>query len=342
MRKGIFALILFVLIGMSILLLPNVVQSARDCRNASLNARKDLLDNTKRKIEPGTQVTVELNNCRAGGSNFELQLVQVDSMGDEAEIFTRPMDTTRDDMYTSPVRKTFSWPEDLGHYKIKVFENGTLQDYDLFREPYRTSDTPPLSPSSEQPEETAQAPLPDRSEGSNAFCDNSPSHSSCSTSRESGGASAGDESSGSGRGGGITIFDPGSILRSITGGGGGDAPALAPATSSQPGGLTGTILSALPFGFDAPTEFSVGGIISFFITFVLIIAAILFFFFLLFGGLSFITSGGDQQKLVSSRGTITFALVGLIIAFAAFAIINLLSSVFSVDLFRLELPTVNR
>ena len=59
---------------------------------------------------------------------------------------------------------------------------------------------------------------------------------------------------------------------------------------------------------------------------VLVIAAIVFFFILVMGGVRWITSGGDKGKTEAARNQITAALVGLVIVFAAWAIIQLIET----------------
>lgn len=43
---------------------------------------------------------------------------------------------------------------------------------------------------------------------------------------------------------------------------------------------------------------------------------------LIWGGLRYITSGGDSKKITDAKNTILYAIIGLIIAFLSFAIIN--------------------
>ena len=76
------------------------------------------------------------------------------------------------------------------------------------------------------------------------------------------------------------------------------------------------------------------------INFVLIIAAIAFFFMLVLGGIKWITSGGDKGKTESARSQITAGLIGLVIVFAAWAIISILENFFGVNLrsFNVGLP----
>lgn len=71
---------------------------------------------------------------------------------------------------------------------------------------------------------------------------------------------------------------------------------------------------------------------------ILMVAALLFFFMLVIGGIQWIVSGGDKAKSEESRKRITSALVGLAIVFAAWAIAQLINTLFNVDIFKLEIP----
>ena len=65
----------------------------------------------------------------------------------------------------------------------------------------------------------------------------------------------------------------------------------------------------------------VGGII----TTLFIIAIISSIIFLIWGGIKWIQSGGDKGKIDQARGTITAAIVGLILAFLSYFLVNLVS-----------------
>lgn len=81
------------------------------------------------------------------------------------------------------------------------------------------------------------------------------------------------------------------------------------------------------------------GIISGAISLVLIVVALVFFFILILGGLKWITSGGDEKAVGAARAQITNALIGLAIIFAAWAIINLIGTIFGVNILKLSIPT---
>ncbi len=81
-------------------------------------------------------------------------------------------------------------------------------------------------------------------------------------------------------------------------------------------------------------------IISALIRGTVVIAAIVFFFILVIGGIKWIASGGDKGQTEAARNQITAALVGLVIVFAAWAIVALINTFFGIDIFSLTLPSV--
>lgn len=72
----------------------------------------------------------------------------------------------------------------------------------------------------------------------------------------------------------------------------------------------------------------------------LIAAVIVALVFLIWGGIKWITSGGDKTKVESARGTVIGAIIGLIIAFAAFFVLNIVASLFGLgNILELSLPS---
>ena len=53
-----------------------------------------------------------------------------------------------------------------------------------------------------------------------------------------------------------------------------------------------------------------------------VIGAVVFMFTLIIGAIQWITSGGDKMRLEQARGKVTSAVIGLIVLFSFFAIIN--------------------
>jgi hypothetical protein len=73
------------------------------------------------------------------------------------------------------------------------------------------------------------------------------------------------------------------------------------------------------------------------VTIVLIVGAIIFFFNLVAGAIQWISSGGDKEAVGKARGRITSALVGLIILFAVFAVIQLIENFFHIQILTLDI-----
>ena len=85
-------------------------------------------------------------------------------------------------------------------------------------------------------------------------------------------------------------------------------------------------------------DLTVPKLVSGFVKLTLVAAAVIFFFILVIGGIRWIMSGGDKQATESARGQITAALVGLVIVFAAFAIVQLIQTLFGIRILELEIP----
>ncbi len=92
--------------------------------------------------------------------------------------------------------------------------------------------------------------------------------------------------------------------------------------------------------FEKLGDLTIPEIISGGIRLIVIVAAIIFFFILVIGGIKWIASGGDKVKTETARNQITAALVGLVIVFAAWAIVALINTFFGVDIFSLAIPSI--
>ena len=85
-------------------------------------------------------------------------------------------------------------------------------------------------------------------------------------------------------------------------------------------------------GFENLGTLSIGDIVSGLIRISLVVAALVFFFILVIGGIKWITSGGDKAQTEGARNQITAALVGLVVVFAAWAIIQLIQTFFGITI----------
>lgn len=84
----------------------------------------------------------------------------------------------------------------------------------------------------------------------------------------------------------------------------------------------------------------VSGLIGRAIYAIFILAAVIALFFLIWGGIKWILSGGDKGKVEAARGTIIAAIVGLIIVFLAFFIIQFVLGLFGLNLNSLTIPNL--
>jgi len=79
------------------------------------------------------------------------------------------------------------------------------------------------------------------------------------------------------------------------------------------------------------------------ITIIFIIATILALVYLIWGGIKWVLSGGDKAKVDAARAAIVASIVGLIIVFLSYFILNVVVGLFIKDfsLNNITLPTVN-
>ncbi len=105
-------------------------------------------------------------------------------------------------------------------------------------------------------------------------------------------------------------------------------------------GLLAQNIKLKPGGqFVSLENLTIGGIVSGLIRLILVVAALVFFFILVIGGIRWIASGGDKAQTEAARNQITAALVGLVIVFAAWAIVQLINTFFGVNIFELTIPS---
>lgn len=82
-----------------------------------------------------------------------------------------------------------------------------------------------------------------------------------------------------------------------------------------------------------------GGLVGTLIQLAFVIAVVVALAFLIWGGIQWIISGGDKGKVEGARGTIVAALVGLVLVFLSYFILNILLEFFTnADIDNLQLP----
>lgn len=97
-----------------------------------------------------------------------------------------------------------------------------------------------------------------------------------------------------------------------------------------PGGYRVDPIAGMPSG----GENTLIGLIISGLTWLFVIIIITALIFLIWAGIQWITSGGDKGKIETARKRITYTIIGLVVAFAAFMIVNSVASFFGVKLLR--------
>lgn len=104
-------------------------------------------------------------------------------------------------------------------------------------------------------------------------------------------------------------------------------------------GIVNPLLSKAAQGADPVTSFNkvISGIIGVF----MILGVLYFVFFFIMAGFNYISSNGDEKKVAQARVQLTNSLIGLVIIFVLFAVLELLGSVFGfIDIKNITLPSL--
>ena len=111
------------------------------------------------------------------------------------------------------------------------------------------------------------------------------------------------------------------------------------ASSASAQGLIGC--PQAPFDVLCFDETSIPGILGAAITFIFVIAVIIALFYLLLGAVKWIFSGGDKAAVEGARGTITAAIVGLVIVFLVFLVFTIVLRFFGLGIADItNIPTI--
>ena len=78
------------------------------------------------------------------------------------------------------------------------------------------------------------------------------------------------------------------------------------------------------------TSMTVGGIIKIIVDILLFVLGAVCVVMIVIGGIKYTTSQGDQTAVSSAKNTILYAVVGLVVAIAAYAIVNFVLAQFGV------------
>lgn len=88
-------------------------------------------------------------------------------------------------------------------------------------------------------------------------------------------------------------------------------------------------------GLMVTQQFNIVDILNLGVAIAIITAGILSVFYIFFGGISFILSGGQEDKIKQAVHTIRYAIIGLIVTIFSVTIIKILGLVFGFDLLSL-------
>jgi ABC-type cobalamin transport system permease subunit len=95
------------------------------------------------------------------------------------------------------------------------------------------------------------------------------------------------------------------------------------------------ILAATLEGLEPGTDVAtIGSLVSLFkniVGAVVALAGVVLFVMLLIGGFTYLFSGGDQKKLEAAKGTISSAIIGLVVLISAYIIFSLIKMFTGVD-----------
>jgi hypothetical protein len=88
-------------------------------------------------------------------------------------------------------------------------------------------------------------------------------------------------------------------------------------------------------GIMVTNEFNIVDLLNLGVAIAIIMAGTLSVFYIFFGGISFILSGGQEDKIKQAVHTIRYAIIGLIVTILSVTIIKILGLVFGFDLLSL-------
>lgn len=95
----------------------------------------------------------------------------------------------------------------------------------------------------------------------------------------------------------------------------------------------------LPGGhkISAPTEyrfFDLGDILTTLLPYIFVLAGIILFGYLIMGGFEFLTSAGNPEKIKTAQKKLVNAIIGFVIIFAAFWLVQILEEILGIGIFR--------
>lgn len=87
-----------------------------------------------------------------------------------------------------------------------------------------------------------------------------------------------------------------------------------------------------PESLPAKANLTLGDIVSRILLYIFVLAGLILFGFLIFGGFELLTSAGNPDKVKAAQGKITNAIVGFIIIFLSYWIVQILEIIFGISI----------
>lgn len=73
---------------------------------------------------------------------------------------------------------------------------------------------------------------------------------------------------------------------------------------------------------------TIGNLASTVISILFTVASVTSIFFIIFGGIKIVTASGDMKKIQAAQGTITYAIIGLVVTVLSFVILQVVQYFF--------------
>lgn len=89
---------------------------------------------------------------------------------------------------------------------------------------------------------------------------------------------------------------------------------------------------------NVPTLYGLEGIVENILGIIVPVVGAILLLMLIVGGFKYITSGGEKEAAAQAKGTLTYAVIGLVVVLSAWLVIRLLESFTGLDLHIFKLP----
>jgi hypothetical protein len=94
-----------------------------------------------------------------------------------------------------------------------------------------------------------------------------------------------------------------------------------------------------PIEINSPSYFefadkTIGDVLTALLPYIFVLAGIILFGYLIMGGFAFLTSAGDPEKIKTAQKKLVNAIIGFVIIFAAYWLVQILEEVLGIGIFQ--------